>query len=91
MNPSQDLVFWSLALVQVLGLASCVLTRLAEATKIASPFRRVFAASLCVVCLATMAAMYCNSICWISCGATLSIMSLGATIDVRGQIEPSAF
>jgi hypothetical protein len=91
MNPSQDLVFWSLALVQVLGLASCVITRLVEATQVASPCRRVFAAILCVVCVATMGAMYCNSICWISCGATLSIMSVGATIDMRGRIEPTAF
>lgn len=91
MNPSQDFVFWLLALVQVLGLASCLVTRLVEATRVASPFRRIFAASLIAVCLATMGAMYCNSICWVSCGATLSIMSLGATIDMRGQIEPSAF
>jgi hypothetical protein len=91
MNPSQDVVFWSLAAIQVLGLISCVLTRLVEATRAASSTRRLFAASLLIVCGATMAAMYCNSICWISCGATLSIMSLGATIDFRGQIEPTAF
>jgi hypothetical protein len=48
-------------------------------------------ASLVVVCGATIAAMYCDSICWVSCGATLSIMCVGATIDPRGQIEPSAF
>lgn len=91
MNPSQDVVFWSLAAIQILGLISCVLTRLVEATRAASSTRRLFAASLLIVCAATMAAMYCNSICWVSCGATLSIMSLGATIDFRGQIEPTAF
>jgi hypothetical protein len=91
MNPSQDFVFWSLALVQILGLISCVATRLVEATRAASSSRHLFLASLFVVCGATIAAMYCNSICWVSCGATLSIMSVGATIDIRGQIEPSAF
>jgi hypothetical protein len=91
MNPSQDFVFWSLAAVQILGLTSCVLTRLVEATRAASSTRRLFAASLLIVCGATIAAMYCNSICWISCGATLSIMALGATIDLRGKIEPAAF
>jgi hypothetical protein len=91
MTLSQDFVFWSLAAVQILGLVSCVLTRLVEATRVASSSRHLFLASLLVVCGATIAAMYCNSICWISCGATLSIMSVGATIDIRGRIETTAF
>lgn len=91
MNPSQDFLLWSLAAIQILGLISCVLTRLVEATKAAKSSRHLFLASLIVLCGATIAAMYCNSLCWISCGATLSIMAVGATIDTRGQIETSAF
>lgn len=91
MLPTHDFVFWALAAIQFMGLASCIITRLGEATWAASPCRQMFMASLMAVCMATMGAMYCGSPCWVSCGATLSIMSVGATIDLRGQIEPSAF
>jgi hypothetical protein len=91
MNPSQDVLFWSLAAVQALGMLCCFVTRLLEATRAATSFRRLFIASLFVVCGATIAAMYCGSIHWISCGATLSIMSVGATFDLTGRIESPAF
>jgi hypothetical protein len=91
MTPSHDVLFWTFAVVQVLGLCLCFATRLVEATRVATPCRGLFAASLLVLCGATIAALYCGSYCWISCGATLSIMSVGATIDFRDQIEPSAF
>jgi len=86
-----DVVFWSLAAIQLLGLVTCFATRLVEATRHASPCRHLFVVSLIAVGGATMAAMYCGSSCWVSCGATLSLMSVGATIDFRGQIESSAF
>jgi hypothetical protein len=91
MHPSHDVLFWSLALVQLLGLATCLVTRLLEATRVAGPFQQLFLGSLAVLCGATIAALYCGSVCWISCGATLCITSVAATIDPRGRIEPSAF
>lgn len=91
MMPSYDLVFWILAAIQCFGLACCLMTRLVEETRAAVPCRQLFIASLVAVCMATMGAMYCGVHCWTSCGATLSIMSVGATIDFRGRIEPSAF
>lgn len=91
MMPSYDVVFWALTALQLLGLVSCLVTRLVEETQAASRCRQMFVACLLAVCSATIGAMYCGFPCWVSCGATLSIMSVGATIDLRGQIEPSPF
>ncbi len=91
MAPSHDLLFWVLAAIQLLGVFTCVVTRLVESTRAAASCQMVFVASLLVMGGATMAAMYCGSICWISCGSTLSIMVVGATLDFRGNMEPSPF
>lgn len=88
---SHDQLFWILAAVQCLGVATCLITRLVETTKAAPSCRKIFAVSLASVGFATMAAMYLGSIYWIPCGATLSIISVGATIDFGGRFEPSPF
>jgi hypothetical protein len=91
MASSYDVVFWALAGIQLFGLAACMATRLVEETRAAWPLRQTFFVGLVAVCTATITALYLGSPCWVSCGATFCIMSVGATIDLRGRIEPSAF
>ena len=91
MTNSHEVIFWVLAAIQVLGVLSCLMARLGEATAAASSCRHVFVASLASVAAAMMYAFYCGSPCWATCGATFALMCVGATLDPRGKMEPSAF
>ena len=91
MVTSHDTYFWILAGIQLLGVLSCVFARLMESTRAAHSSRHLFVACLMTVGLATMSAVYCGSPCWASCGATLSLLSVGATLDLRGGMQASPF
>ena len=91
MITSHDTYFWILAGIQLLGVLSCIFARLLESTSAAHSSRHLFVVCLLVVGLATMSAVQCGSPCWASCGATLSLLSVGATLDLRGGMQASPF
>lgn len=83
-------LFWSLVVIQAFGLLSVAGARAFERTSLASPFKAGVFVFLSLLGIGMVAAIQRGQFCWLPCGATLSMMSLGATIDFRG-ISPSAF
>jgi cell division protein FtsW (lipid II flippase) len=70
------------ASVQVLGLMSLICARLTGECWQHRLSRGAFLSCLVAVGLATMLAVGSNSGWWVSCGATLSLMSVGGTLDL---------
>jgi hypothetical protein len=81
MDLNSAAVFWSIAALQVLGVASAAMARVAEGSPRQSVCQTLFFASLVLVGLATIVALGLGLSCWISCGTVLSVMSLAATWD----------
>jgi hypothetical protein len=77
------LVFWLMAAVPFLGLFSLALTRVAEQTAAGAPCRCVFFVCLLLVGLATMLSVASGMGQWTVGGATLSLMVVGSTLDLR--------
>jgi hypothetical protein len=82
--------FWGLLLVQLAGLASIVLGRLPRPGKAHDYCRGIYLGCLTVLAAATFGAILCDSTWWAWCGATLSLMAVGGTLDVSGSI-PTTF
>jgi hypothetical protein len=84
---------WFLALLitgQVLGITSAVLARAGERWGTRGIFQQVFLASLFGVFAMTLLAFASGAACWFSSAATLPIMVVCATIDLRTTVSPSA-
>ena len=84
-------LFAILVVVQVLGLASVVLARLTENSAFQALCQRLFVACLLVVGAMTVLAFQSGSGGWFSCAATLPVMALGATLDMKRSYEYAAF
>ena len=84
-------LFAILVVVQVLGLASVVLARLTENSAFQALCQRLFVACLLVVGGVTVLAFQSGSGGWFSCAATLPVMALGATLDMKRSYEYAAF
>lgn len=67
--------------IEILGLLSAWATRCSEGSAWQAWFHRLFYACLLLVGFATVVAFGVGPGCWISCGATLSVMVVGATCD----------
>ena len=76
-------VFWFMAAVPIVGLLSLALTRVGEHTTASLPCRCVFFACLLLVGLATMLSVASGLGHWTIGGATLSLMVVGSTLDLR--------
>lgn len=75
-------LFWCLAVVHLVGLASACLTRLSEGSSGHASFQRIFVGCLVITGLATMASLALGpNTCMVS-GATLAVTILTATWDV---------
>lgn len=74
------LVFF--ASVQVCGVISLIATRMTGGCAWHRMFCGLYLCSLIAVGLATMLAIGCHSGWWVSCGATLALMSVGGTLDL---------
>jgi hypothetical protein len=88
--PETSLVVWSLASVQVAGIASAWLARLSEGSRNQAPCQWLFVALLAVVGMATMASVTLGPRYWLASGATLSVMVLAAIWDFRAHSGPEA-
>jgi hypothetical protein len=78
---TEHCVFWAVIVVQMVGLASVAVARLTERSSVKAVFQRAFFICLLVVGLATMLVIRLDNSYWLSCAATLGLMSVGATID----------
>ena len=83
LTPLETLVYWAAIAVQMIGLASVVAARMWPQSPAQTRCQWFFFISLAGVGLATMLALACGSGLWVSCAATLSLMSVGATLDLR--------
>jgi hypothetical protein len=85
------LLFSAMILIQVVGLSSVIFARLSEHSWAQAGCQRFFFVCLLCVGVATVLAAKWGSGCWLSCGATLSLMSVGATLDLRPATRAEAF
>ena len=85
------LVFWLMAAIPIVGLFSLALTRVGENTTASSPCRYVFFACLLLVGLATMLSVASGMGHWTIGGATLSLMVVGSTLDLRTDARQAVY
>lgn len=83
--------FAILVVVQALGLVSVALARLTENSASQALCQRLFMACLLVVGGMTVLAFQCGTGGWFTCAATLPVMALGATLDLKRSCEYAAF
>lgn len=76
-------IFWCVVAMEFLALASVMLARRSEGSPRQTCCQCLFFASLALVGAATMLTLGLGSGYWPLCGATLSAMALGATLDLR--------
>ena len=79
------LTFWLMAAIPIVGLLSLALTRVGEHTTASFPCRCVFFACLLLVGFATMLSVASGTGQWTIGGATLSLMVVGSTLDLRSD------
>lgn len=77
--------------IQSLGVASMVLARVGERSRVRPLAQSIFFTCLMLVGGLTLWAITSGGCCWLSCGATLSVMSVGATVDFSGSTSTSHF
>lgn len=87
---TESALLFVFASVQVIGLLSLAGTRMSGETCWHRFFCGSFLCCLLAVGMATMYAITCHSGWWVSCGATLSVMSVGGTLDL-GRTAGTAF
>jgi hypothetical protein len=81
---------WTLAIVaiQIAGLFCAWITRCSEGSALQPLCHRLFFGALLLMGGATVVALGIGPGCWISCGATLSIMVVGVTCEFsRSEME----
>ena len=87
---TEALVFWIVVTTQVVGGLSVVIARLSERTWGTAVFQRTFFVCLLAIGLATMVALSCQAGIWISGAMTLSMMSVGATLDFGSSAQAAS-
>ena len=83
--PFTAIAFWTVIGILAAGLASMVTARLAEGSPKQSRYQVLFVVSLLTVAASTLIAMTLSNELFLACGATLSIMAVGATLDLRAR------
>lgn len=83
--PLVTVAFWAIIAVMVLGVCSTIAARLAEGTREQSRCQVVFVVCLLLVAVSTLVAMTISNELFLACGATLSLMAVGATLDLRSR------
>lgn len=83
MTSLEPLGFAVAVLVQLLGIASMFVARLSEESGSQKWTQPLFFACLASLGAVTIGAIACHAACWLSCGTTLAIMTVGATLDLK--------
>ena len=91
MDLLHSVIFWAAVFVPFVGLTALVWTRISCRSGSGACCRRVFCGTLIVVGIVTTTALVLESSAWLPCSGTLSLMVIGATLDVRGNSTVNAF
>jgi hypothetical protein len=86
---SIPVIFWATIAIQLMSLAAVVAIRLCPSGPRRSLCQQLFFASLLGLGLITVLAVAADSDSWVTSGATLSVMTVCATFDFRGQYAQS--
>jgi hypothetical protein len=86
--PDPGLIFWLLAALHLVGLASMFLSRLPQSHRVSSLCQHFFLACLVFVGLATMFTICAQNHFWVWSGTTFSLMAVGATADLGQAGRP---
>ncbi len=80
----EQILFWVVALVQVLGLAAMLLYRI---ERVVAPglAQGLFVAALLLVGAGAVLTFCCHDSNWLSSGVTLCLMAVGGTIEVAAK------
>ncbi|MFW6170618.1 MAG: hypothetical protein ACODAD_09020 [Planctomycetota bacterium] len=78
-------IFWSTIVIQLLGLGSLVAARMCRTSRGRAVCQHLFVMVLAALGLITVLAVGADSDSWVTSGATLSIMTVCATVDFRGD------
>ena len=76
---------WLLVAVQCFGVLSAAAARLSEGSPCQSASQWVFLVALPLVGAATVVALMVGPGVWVACAASLAVMVLTATCDLRGR------
>jgi hypothetical protein len=88
---AESVVFWTLILVQPAGLAALALFRLEQRGGIRKRCHWIFLLSLGVVGSAAIFSLATGSGSWAASVSTLSVMSLGAVLDIGAAPAAETF
>jgi len=88
-NPG--LIFWLLAPLHVLGLASIIRTRMPHSHRVHSLCHHGFVACLFFVACATLFTILTHNSWWVWSGTTFSIMAVGATAEWGRAVHATGF
>ena len=88
---SEVLAVGAIFAIQLAGAASVVYTRLKERSPAPGASHKWFFILLLAVGLATMIGIHTGHSTWLSGAATLGLMSIGATVDLRAERRSPAF
>jgi hypothetical protein len=80
-NVSTTAVFWMACAVQAAGLLILAAARTGQRCPECKWVQGAFFLTMAVIGAVAMAAFQVGSGCWASCGATLAVMAVGATLD----------
>jgi hypothetical protein len=90
-NNCEHLVLWLAIAIQAVGVLSVVAARLTEGSWAVVLFQRMFFISLLAVGLTAVLSVAAGTGHWLACGATLGVMSIGATLDCSSGRRSPAF
>ena len=88
---SEPCFFTMAVVVQLVGLVSMAAARVTERSVAQVFCQQVFCACLLVVGATTVLAVASGVSCWLMCASTLSLMAVGATLDLHRTPQCSAF
>ncbi len=86
-----QIVGWTALAMQLLGLASVVVLRLSPSAAAAAGCQCLFVGSFGMVGLATAVTLVLGTSLWPGCCVTLSLMVVGAILDLRQPCHDGAF
>jgi hypothetical protein len=88
---SEAVVFGIAVVVQLVGMLSVALARSSERSAAHAICQLLFFTCLLVVGGIAVLSISSGIRCWFVCATTLPMMALGATLDMRGSQQASAF